>query len=315
MEKDLKANDLFFKKEEVKESQTKLVPAGYIPIKLSSVGKLGIPSILHIRDYSFEEALAIADIDENNETEVIVQVLNSVIFEDIDAGDLHKNDVLEILMTILGTWYSPKLEDMPYYLNPDLDRKDLRTKENIGKAIIPFSQIKTTSLEEKVNLPITIKYQGAEVKFVLPKVKNEIIAYKLVEMKYSQEENDLSEIKKKVSKGTQTVEEFDKYKDYQKRRSSDFLSINQALLIDSYNGKKLETVEEKLEVLPNLSLSLLKKYQEIVKEHFTFGIDPEVEFYSEELKKTIIRRFDFRTFHFLSTLEQTDDSGFDISFG
>jgi hypothetical protein len=52
-----------------------------------------------------------------------------------------------------------------------------------------------------------------------------------------------------------------------------------------------------------------------VKEHFTFGIDPEVEFYSEELKKTIIRRFDFRTFHFLSTLEQTDDSGFDISFG
>lgn len=314
-EKDLNSKDIFFKPEDIKKAETTLIPAEYIPIKLSSVGKLGIPNIIHIRDYSFEEAIALSEISEDNETEVIIQILNSIIYEDIDAGDLHKNDALEILMTIQGTWYTPRLEDMPYYLNPELSGSELNNYANIGKADLPFSLLVTKPIKKEAKVPITIKYRNTEVKFVLPKIKNEVIAFKIIESKYSQEENELAEIKKKVEKETATIDEIKEYEIFLRKRTSDFIKINQALLLESFNGKTLETLDEKLEVLPKLSLSLLKKYTDVVTEHFTFGIDPVITFMSEELNESITRRFDFRTLHFLSSMEQVDDSGFDISFG
>jgi hypothetical protein len=314
-EKILKASDLRFKPEEIKRAETERIPAEYIPVKLSSVGKLGAPEVIHVRDYTFQEALSLSEISENNETEVVVGILNSVIFEDFDAGLLHKNDVLEILMTIQGTWYSSKLEDMPYYINPDLDYSEINKIENIGRVDIPFSLLKTTPLKKEVSLPIRIKHMGKEVGFILPKVENEIIATKLIESKYAQEENELSEIKKKVEQKTQSYEEMKLYEKFLRKKTEDFLKINQALTLYSFNGKKLETLEEKLEVIPKLSLSLLKKYTEVIETHFKFGIDPTITFFSDEIKDNVTRRFDFRALHFLSSMEQTDDSGFDVSFG
>lgn len=314
-EKILKASDLRFKPEEIKKAETERIPAEYIPVKLSSVGKLNAPSVIHVRDYTFQEALSLSEISEENETEVIIGILNSVIFEDFDAGILHKNDVLEILMTIQGTWYSKKLEDMPYYINPDLDYTEINKLTNIGKVDIPFSLLKTYPLKEEVKLPITIKYLDKEVKFVLPKVENEVIATKLVSSKYAQEENELSEIKKKIDQKTQSYEEMKIYEKFLRNKTEDFLKINQALTIDSYNGKKLETLEEKLEIIPKLSLSLLKKYTDTIETHFKFGIDPTITFFSDEIKDNVTRRFDFRALHFLSSMEQTDNTGFDVSFG
>lgn len=314
-EKLLTSKDLYFTEEEIKEAEEILIPSGYIQVKLSSVGKLGVPKIVHVRDYSFEEALKLAEVDEFNETDVIIQVLNDIILEDFDAGELHKQDVLEILMTILGTWYSPKLEDMPYYLNDDLPPSVLNERENIGRTTLYFNQINTKALSKEVALPITIKYKEQEVKFSLPKVKNEVIASKLVNSKYAQEENELAEIKRKIDLNTNTFEEMRIYESYLGRRTTDFLKINQALLIEGYNGEVLKELSDKLEVLPKLNLHLLKKYTDVIQEHFQFGILPEVTFESEELKETITRRFDFRALHFLSTMESADDSGFDVSFG
>ena len=310
----LMAKDLRFTEKEIKKA-TEMVPSDYIAVKLSSVGKLGAPSIVHVRDYTFEEAMALSEISENNETEVIIQIINSVMFEDVDAGKLHKNDILEILMTIQWAWYSPKLEDVSYYLDDTLKGDDLNDKKNIGKVDIPLKKIETKPLGKDVALPISIAYRGHTVKFCLPKVENEVIAFKLVESKYAQEENELFEIKKKIDNETYTKTEFSKYEKYLKNRAEDFLKINQALLIEEYDGEQLDTLEKKLAVLPKLSLSLLKKYTDVINKYFTFGIEPNITFYSEPLQKEVTRRFDFRTFHFLSSMEQADDSGFDVSFG
>lgn len=312
-EKELEAKDMFFSPEELKQAET-LVPAGYIPVSLSSVGCLGLPSIIHVRDYSFDEALAFSDIDEENETEVIIQILNSIIFEDIDAGKLHKQDVLEILMTVQGAWYSPKLEDLPYYLDLDLPADEINQGTNIARMTFLLNDLKTEPLK-KVKLPITIKNKTLEVKFTIARIENEVIAKKLIDTKYAQEANELAVIKKRVRAKTNSPEELVRYENYLRRRTEDFIRINQALLIESFNGKELTTLEEKLAILPELSLSLLKQYTEVMAEHFTFGIVPTLTFYSEELKKEITRRFDFRSVHFLSTLEQGNNAGFDISFG
>lgn len=314
-EKILKAEDLYFTPEEIEKASTERVPAEYIPVKLSSVGKLGVPSIIHVKDYSFDEIISFAEMEDENETEVIIQILNGIIYEDFDAGELHRNDVTEILMTIQGTWYSPRLEDMAYYLKEDLPSAKRETLENLGRATLYFHQISTKPLSEEIKMPITIKYRNEEVQFILPKIGNELIASKLVNTKYSQRQNELAEIKSKVEKKTQTIEEMGIYEQFLKEKTRDFIKISQALLLVGYNGKKLESLEEKLEILPKLSIPLLRKYTELIETDFNFGIQPEVTFESEELKETITRRFDFRPYHFLSTVEQKDDTGFDISYG
>lgn len=313
--KELKSSDLYFTPEEIKKAEENRVPPEYIQIKLSSVGKLGCPSIVHVRDYRFDEALKLAEIEEKNETEVIIQVVNAILFEDFDAGDLHRNDLIEILMSIQGTWYSPKLEDMPYLLNPELTGDELHSKENVGLASLPFSVLKTKPIAKEVKLPITISHKDTTIQFSVPKIKNEVIAAKLIDMKYAQEDNEISQIKRRIELETNTVEDLSTYEDYLKRRTNDYIKINQAMLFESFNGKKLETLEEKLEILPEVSLHIIGEYQKVLKKYFEFGVDPEVTFYSEELNESIIRRFDFRPIHFLSTLEPEDSSGFDVSFG
>lgn len=317
----LKAEDLLVrnktKDQEIvkKVEEAPSIPANYIPVKLSSVGKLGFPAVVHVRDYQFEEALQMAEFTTENITEVIIEILNSVIFEDVDIGEAHRQDVLEILLHIYGTWYSPKLETNKYYVNLDLEGEEREDKSNISVATIPINAIKTTPLPKDSKLPITFKKGDFEVKLILPKVRNEVIASKFVEEKYAEEENELGEIIKRVKSGKYTQKEFSQYQAHLNRKGKDYLRIMQALIIGAFNGKNLDTLEEKIQVLPEIPLSVWSSYRKAVEEHFHFGIEPEVEFMCSINHKPITRRFQFRPFHFIPSLEQRDGSGFDVSLG
>jgi hypothetical protein len=309
--KELKAKDIFYEKEE----EVKPIPSDYVPVKLSSVGRLGMPPILHVRDYTFEEATMLGDLEEGNEIEILIQVLQSIIYEDIEVGDLHKQDLLEILMTVQGTWYTPKIDGLPYLLDETLDKEIRYEKENISKATILFSDINTAPLNEDCSIPINLKRGDTQISLILPRIKNEFVAKKLVDQKYALEENKLSDIAKKVNKGTATLEEQEAYTEFSKNKSKDFLRYLQAQLIYSFNGKVLETMDEKLVAMKGISLSVWKIFNELIDKKFTFGINPEVTFECTVNHKPVTRRFNFRAVHFLSSLESQDDSGFDISYG
>ena len=322
-EKDLNAKDIFFKKEdsknemEIADNAEKATsgPPEYITVKLSSLGKLGFPAIVHVRDYTFEEAIKMAEISEDNVTEVLIDILNSVIFEEVDVRVAHRQDILEILLSIYGTWYSATIDTFKYFINLDLpdDKKELN--ENISVATIPIRSIKTRALVKEVNLPIKIAKKGFEVGLVLPRVENEIIASKFIEEKYFEEENKLSDIIRKIKLETATVEEQEIYEDLQKRKGRDFLRIAQSLLIDSLNGKKLETAGEKLEAMHQIPLNVWAIYNSELKKSFSFGVDEEVEFTCSVTHEPIKRRFRFREVHFLPSLVQEDHSGFSVSLG
>lgn len=321
MDNELMAKDLLVRKpvKSDKEIIKKIedapsIPSGYVAVKLSSMGKLGFPAIVHVRDYRFDEALMMAEMNDTNTAEVLRQIINSVIFEDVDIGKAHRQDLMEIMITIYGTWYYPTIESMRYYVNPDLEGEKLNAKGNISIATIPVNNIKTTPLSEKVSIPIMIKKKDFEVGLVLSRIENEIIATKFVEEKYARQDQEKNELKKKIESKDYTTAEFTEYHKYLSEKGKDYLRIMQSLLIDSLNGKKLETLEEKVEAVNLVPINVWGIYNKTLNDKFNFGVNPEVEFECSITKKPITRRFQFREMYFIPTLVNPDDSGFDVSF-
>lgn len=325
MEKELEAKDLLVKnsiEEKKKELEIakeiendKLVPSNYIEVKLSSLGKLDLPSIIHVRDYNYDEALMIASMTEESITEGIVEILNRVVFEDIEMGDANIQDVTEVLLSIYGTWYSPVIETFNYFINEDLEEPKKSNKKNISVATIPINNIKTTPLKTEVQIPINFKNKDFSVQLILPRVKNDIMAWKFATKKNLERENEIAASIKAVKKEKYTDEQMTEYEDFATQRGKDFLKALQCQLIYSYNGKVLETFMEQLETLNKIPLSLWTSYNDVVKSKFQFGVEEEVNFKCSITEKEITRKFRFQPIHFLPLLDKKNDSGFEISFG
>lgn len=293
------------------------IPGNYIEVKLSSVGKLSTPSILHVRNYTFEEALELSDMNSQNEKEIIINVLNQLIFEDFDAGLLHEQEAIEILLQIFATWWGTRLEGFKYYVNEDLSKDLIDKPENISIAEIPIKNIKTIELKKEVMEPISITApNGKSIKCILPRMQTSLIAKKFVDKKYVMEENRFSELKNAMSSNKPfDSEEYQEYLDYLKERGKDYLRVYQAQLLHSVDGVEIEDLSEAIDLLSEIDLTLWKEYNNIVEKYFDFGVSPTVKFDCTINHKPITRRFQFRLLDFLPTVESKDNSGYSFSFG
>ena len=59
-------------------------------------------------------------------------------YEEIQSELIHVQDMMEIFLTILGTWYSPNLETYRYYIDLDLPKEERDKPGNISVAVIPY---------------------------------------------------------------------------------------------------------------------------------------------------------------------------------
>jgi hypothetical protein len=293
------------------------IPGNYIKVKLSSLGKLSAPPILHVRNYTFEEALELSDMTNENEKEVIINVLDKLIWEDFDASLLHEQEALEILLNIFGAWWGTKLEGFRYFVDEDLPEDKREKPENRSIAEIPLANIKTTELKKEVKEPVLIENkEGFSIKLMLPRMQTGIIARKFVDQKFIAEENRFLKIKKAISNNEDyDIDEYKEYLSYLKERGKEYLRVYQAQLIHSVNGQEIEDLSEAIDLLPEIDLSFWKKYNKIVEDHYQFGIDPLVKFNCTINNKPIERRFQFRAMVFLPSMESENDTGYTFSFG
>lgn len=328
MEKrELKAEDILVKSpikakkkeleiaQEVEQDLTDPIPSNYIEVKLSSLGILDMPAIVHVRDYTYNEALMMAEMKEEKITEGMIAILNNIVFEDLDMGKAHKQDVTEILLSIYGTWYSPVLETFNYFVDPNLKGEEKNAKENISVATIPIQNINTTPLDDKLVLPITFRTKGFEAQMILPRIENDIIAWKYATKKNLATEVKIANSIKAVKADKYTDEQMEEYESFIGQRGKDFMMGLQCQLIYSLNGKVLTKFSEKLEALEEIPLSLWRTYNDIVKTKFDFGVSEEVKFECSVTHKEITREFRFRPIHFLPILDKENDSRFEVSFG
>lgn len=324
---DLVASDIFVLKEaEKKVNAEKEAPAGFVPVTFSSKDKLG-PAVLHFRNYSMNELLDLASSNEENQLKELVKVLNIMCFEKYDCSKLHVENIKEILLTLYANFWGSSLKNKPFYkdLNGDLNDED-----NIGYVDIPLNQLDIVDIGYDVRVPFSIvdNISKKKVKFTLPCVENIFITEKFIKEKYSNKESKYRTIKALINTYEQLIkkelyEEADKinineelkqeYEEFEKEKSKDSLRVLQAQLIYEVDGKKLETLEDKLNAFNNSVDSLTwVRYSEAVKNKFKFGVSDKFTFTYDEEK--ITRSFSFRLLDFIPSVDETRDTGYTVQF-
>lgn len=291
-------------------------PAGYIPVTLASEGRLGFPAMVHVRDYSFSDAVQLAQMSEDDPYQVLLPVLKGMIFEDVDMGKITYPDIIEILMSIYGTWYGASLEEFPYHVDDTLEGDAYDAPENMSKASIPLANIKSIPLKKGVGTPIKIsRKNGKTVLFDIPRPIHAVIAGEYINKKFAVEDNEHAELKTKVDTGRATDAEKAEWSAYDARRGSEYLRCISALEIVSVNGKNYDTLDDKLSVLDSIPLSYWGAYNGRYQKDFVYGVNPEVRFRCTVTGKMITRRFRFRLADFIPTMASESDDGFDVEYG
>lgn len=325
--KEVKATKPTIKKEEKPK-----VPMGYVRVRLDSLGKLSAPFELHFRDYSIEEVMELASTTEDiDNLATMITILNNMIFEDFDCGDLTLSELLEIVYTLQGAFYSQDIEKK-VILDEDGDKED---EDNYVYALIPLNRIPTKTLAEEFREPFTLSDPKTKMKvsFRLPRIKDKITAENYLRDKYKKEIREFSEIYyliqqiEKIKNTDLRVErmheledsradEMQKFRAYLIEKAKILLVLTQGLSIVSINDEKLEygDCEKLLEIMPSISRRIWEKYTQTT-DKYKFGLQDEVTFYLPELKKDVTRRLPhLRTMDFLPDNEQKIDTGIDLSF-
>src|SRR5574344_957288 len=76
-------------------------PAGYIPIRLSTLGRVGAPALFHIRNFSTRDLMKISLTDEEDVPAQVLELLKDLIWEeDVDVETFHEEEIIETLVLL-----------------------------------------------------------------------------------------------------------------------------------------------------------------------------------------------------------------------
>lgn len=316
------------KKEEGTQKKKDKIPSDYLKIKLSTLGKLNAPSVIHVRDYSGEDALNLSLMNEDNILDVITGVADNIIYEGLDADYLHEQELQEIMLHIYYNFWGSVITDYPYeYEEQELEEVSEERKNNILKGLetprvdIPIKSITTNPIPEEFKEPFTLTdNSGKKVTFTLGRIGHIKRAQEYIENKYSAEEQKYGYIKQLLEEKsseevmkTVSYNEIKEYNAYMQKRSIDFAKTQQCQVIQKIGSKKYETLEEKIKAHKEVGLHTWRMYSDFVKS-LNFGVDPAVEVISPITKKPVTRRFQFRFLDFIPSVESQDSSGYTVSY-
>lgn len=116
--------------DEIKEAKSEVIPAGYIKVELSTNGKLGAPSIFHLKSFGLEEVMRLFTSEPNERPIKICEAIQKLIWEkEVIVKDFHEKEVVETLIIMFRSFYGDTLKDIDYF--PDQADWD-RLAEKLG---------------------------------------------------------------------------------------------------------------------------------------------------------------------------------------
>lgn len=322
------------------------IPSRFIPIKLPSNGRIeGIPDTLHFRDYSASEALDINTPNEEDKPKAIANVLTEMCYEHFDVSLLPVQDVLYILYVLQATFISnsiTKIIRLDESLEEGTDEGCLDNDSNLETIEIPISSLTMRYLgkdsddkdiKPKIKVPFKIvdRKTGVTVKFKMSSLKDIVLANNYCKdyfseklMKFSSVRKSLSEINS-VSNETQRNRLMNDYLDKNYELCKEYYSftdeysltvakIVQCLQIVEYDGNAVESIDDKWKIYQSeISASVWKMYNNVI-EKYQFGLNNEVEVYSNKLNKKLVRSMTFQLSDFLSLDRHEDDDRYCVLF-
>lgn len=305
--------DLPRSQEVVAEVQGSLdIPGEYRLVSLSSAGRLGMPESLHVRDYNGADSQKLATMVADNQLELLLGVLKGLIWEKIDVMQLHEEDVKELLLNIHLLFWGPDIKDYfypftdeEYSLLPVEKQKAIESGEEYPTVDIHIPRIGTTPIKETAREPIVIKQGDTTIEFRVPRIGDEVYAERMVSKHFARRAEEMRRISMKLRQEARArlfkqevpfidPVEKEEYQEYRQERELLKMSIKQAQQILSYNGKPLETIEEKIRVQERISTQWWSRVRKITEEHFTFGVDGFVEMRNPWTQEVVSRKVSFQ---------------------
>jgi hypothetical protein len=252
---------------------------------------------------------------------LIIKILNSMIVDDFDCGLLHVEEIKEVLLNVHAKWWGPTLQGFPYFLNPELQGDELIQKENISYADLSIANLVIDPLPQNISEPINITHNGTTVQFIYPRAQNGSVADESMKIKFAEQEQHFFKIKQLVkAKKTEEVPvaDLEAYQAYLAERADWKLLLMRAQYISGVNGKPLETLEEQVEALrtdKRIGMMHFELYNKFLGDKGAFGLQDNVEFYSDILGEKVKRPFRLRTYSFIPSMDSKWDDEDKISFG
>jgi hypothetical protein len=306
------------------------VPAGYIKIKLSTNGAFGGPKVVHARNFSTEMIVQLSMEHEKNLANATINLMQNLIYEDIDVKTLMAGEVMEILLSIYSSFWGTTLKGIPYpYTEEEVDylekeREELYEKFMDNKAPwtpsidINIKDIKIKALPEgtKTHPRMALKPSGS-VKFRLPSIGDTLIIKEHIDKRFGSRQFKLKKLLKQYEerRESMTEEEVNEVESFLGEQLLFSTQLSKALLLFELDGKELETVDEKLEASkdPRIDSLIMKKFDKAI-EVFKYSIQPEMVVKSPMTGKKVERRFSFRIDDIIQAVQLYDVGEDDFTF-
>jgi hypothetical protein len=191
---------------------------GYIEVRLSTCGKIGAPSLFHIKNFSVESVMELNLTEQNERPIKLIKILQELIYEkDVDIKKFHQKEVIELLLLMYECFYTevfanqtwtPTDEDWEFLKEQsggeDTDefrRKKRALDTNMWKPVFDINISKDISYYEiddnfKINAKIEKQYGNKTftATFSLPRFGDIITLKSFVESMYREKDKQFARI-------------------------------------------------------------------------------------------------------------------------
>lgn len=327
------------------------IPVGYLPIELSTMGKLGVPAKVHCRNFNVADLVDLSMFIEDALPERLIGALNGIILEkNVNVGNWPDKVVVELLIRVYINFFTPILPNITFPWNED-DAKWLEdhgkpegaVNLREGKWIPKFDlnvkeSVKIMMLSDEVKEFISVKrknQQGIEIlnaKFLAyPKYGDVLTLRQSVETKFSEEDKKYARIKQQFQMRERYLDEgkdvsflvpmdeieYRKWQLYEATKAKYATQAAEALYLVSYNGTDLAkaSVDEKIKYINSpLFDAPLSKLIDGQYKKIDFGLNPEIEVRNPITGEVCKRHFTFQLVDILQAIQSQPIDGYDISF-
>lgn len=252
------------------------IPTSYIEIRLSTKGKLYAPEVFHIRNFTVEDLIGIAIVDDETLPIKILEMMQKIVWEkDVDVRKFHESEIKETLFTLYQTFYSPTLSGIEYTptekdmeflakINGGKDSADYRDIERRlkngewkPKFELDLRQVNKFELPENFKKEARVtKKNGFSCKYAMPQYGDVLFIKEYVDQVFKAEDRKFERLGKMIQFEEDAQERFRKgeninlasipsvsnddrkaYNEYQMNKSACILVALRAIHLVEYNGQ------------------------------------------------------------------------------
>lgn len=329
------------------------IPAGYVAIELSTKGLVGAPAVFHVRNFNTRDILGLALTEDQDLPAKVVSLLKDLIFEDVDVEAFHENEVVETMVMIYKSFFTPVLKDVDFPWNKeDLEAIKRLYPNSAAEKIAALEKglwkpktdiniqagVSTYDIDKSFK-PVATAVQrdtGFTCSFGIPRYGDVLVLKRWLKDNFSDKEKQYSDVVQLAKIRDTMLQRFEdgedinlsrlpvvdedrenEYNNLQVAKAAALVDVVRGLHLKSFEGKDVSALPlaDRISLVqdPRVDVTVAKELDEYFGS-LQFGIKPEVQMLNPITNETCSRRFSFRLVDILQAIQVSSADKYDIVF-